>query len=604
MKLHIFSYVLTFFVASSIVTACVSAAVSTSTPTSVPLPASAATDDLLNNNTRSVLTFDDLFSGLSTAPVDDSAFALPADAAMPDHIFEGQLELSGEAINGGFSEVKDILSLTGTADDPRKHLPEFNFEFIQDGSYLIPVQQGLSYTGHAYWNYIVGPGRVWQENGDTGYSRAAFPFALVQRNANCTHNGVMTFLFNNSGISKVRYQVTQETCAYYKVNMWGQLPATYSPYAVANADVYKANHAAEVANRLPTKPIADIAVDFPASKVNISAFGRGVTTSAMTFYGVFINGTNYVSDCLTRFGIYAFCGEMRAPSYSTAKSAFASVALMRLGQVYGSGAYDQLIKNYVPETSSSIGTWAEVTFNNMIDMATGNYRLAGFEEDESSLYMDAFFIAEPYSTKITAAFNFPNKAAPGTLWNYHTSDTFILTSAMNNYLQSQEGSGADIFNMVRDEVYAPINLSAGTMTSLRTDNSSTGAPFGGYGLFWTQDDIAKVAKLLNSDNGMANGVQLLQTDMLADSMQKDATDRGLDTTGRPVFKYNNGFWAKEFTSTDGYTCSFYTPFMSGYGGITVVMMPNGATYYYFSDNEEYSWNSSVNEANKLVPHCL
>lgn len=115
--------------------------------------------------------------------------------------------------------------------------------------------------------------------------------------------------------------------------------------------------------------------------------------------------------------------------------------------------------------------------------------------------------------------------------------------------------------------------------------------------------IAKVAKLLNSDNGMANGVQLLQTDMLADSMQKDATDRGLDTTGRPVFKYNNGFWAKEFTSTDGYTCSFYTPFMSGYGGITVAMMPNGVTYYYFSDNEEYSWSSSVNEANKLVSHC-
>jgi hypothetical protein len=174
---------------------------------------------------------------------------------------------------------------------------------------------------------------------------------------------------------------------------------------------------------------------------------------------------------------------------------------------------------------------------------------------------------------------------------------------MNNYLQAQAGSSSDIFNMVRDEVYVPIKLSAGTMTSLRTDNAATGAPFGGYGLFWTQDDIAKVAKLLNNDNGMSNGAQLLQTDMLADSMQKDPSDRGLDTTGSPVFKYNNAYWAKQFTSADGYTCSFYTPFMSGYGGITVVMMPNGATYYYFSDNEEYSWSSSVNEANKLAPHC-
>ena len=91
--------------------------------------------------------------------------------------------------------------------------------------------------------------------------------------------------------------------------------------------------------------------------------------------------------------------------------------------------------------------------------------------------------------------------------------------------------------------------------------------------------------------------------MLADSMQKNAADRGVDTTGAPVFKYNNGFWAKPYSTADGYTCSFYVPFMSGYGGITVAMAPNGATYYYFSDNEEYSWNNAINETNKLSPMC-
>ena len=39
-----------------------------------------------------------------------------------------------------------------------------------------------------------------------------------------------------------------------------------------------------------------------------------------------------------------------------------------------------------------------------------------------------------------------------------------------------------------------------------------------------------------------------------------------------------------------HSCSFWIPFMSGYGGITVAMAPNGATYYYFSDNEEFSWS--------------
>lgn len=574
-------------------------------PTATPIPGSTVPGDPLTGSgsvTRTLLTYANLTSGSSTAPVDDGAFALPANAAMPLHTFEGSLVLNNEATSGGFSEVRDDYAYTGNGDSPRKHLPEFNFEFVQNGSHLIPVNQGLGITSHAYWNYIIGPGRAWSETGDNGWSRASFPFALVQRNANCTHNGVMTFLFNGSSVSNVRYQITQETCVYYKINMWGQLSAAYSSYAVTNAAAYKANHATEVANRLPTRSIAELATDYPSSGVNTSVFGSGVTAAHMTTYGVVFNGINYVSGCGTRYGQYAYCGVMRVPSYSTAKSAMASMSLMRLGQKYGTGVYNLLIKDYVPEYSSSIGVWTNVTFNYTIDMATGNYRLAGYESDEAGNYMETFFLAEPYSDKIIAAFNFPNKAAPGTFWNYHTSDTFILGRAMQNYLNAQ-GGGGDIFNMLRDEVFVPLNLSKGTLTSLRTDNSATGQAFAGYGLFWTQDDIAKVALLLNNQNGVINGTQILQPDMLADSMQDDASDRGLNTTGTPIFKYNNGFWAKEFTSADGYTCSFYTPFMSGYGGITVVMMPNGATYYYFSDNEEYSWSSSVNEANKLAPHC-
>jgi hypothetical protein len=43
--------------------------------------------------------------------------------------------------------------------------------------------------------------------------------------------------------------------------------------------------------------------------------------------------------------------------------------------------------------------------------------------------------------------------------------------------------------------------------------------------------------------------------------------------------------------------------MSGYGGITVATMPNGATYYCSSDNDEYNWYNAVHEANKLSPYC-
>ena len=52
--------------------------------------------------------------------------------------------------------------------------------------------------------------------------------ALVERNANCVHNGLLTFLFDDSKISQVRYQITHETCEYFQFDMWGQVGATYT----------------------------------------------------------------------------------------------------------------------------------------------------------------------------------------------------------------------------------------------------------------------------------------------------------------------------------------------------------------------------------------
>jgi hypothetical protein len=43
--------------------------------------------------------------------------------------------------------------------------------------------------------------------------------------------------------------------------------------------------------------------------------------------------------------------------------------------------------------------------------------------------------------------------------------------------------------------------------------------------------------------------------------------------------------------------------MSGYGGITVAMAPNGATYYITGDKEEFIWKDQITETNKLSPMC-
>jgi len=369
-----------------------------------------------------------------------------------------------------------------------------------------------------------------------------------------------------------------------------------------------------VANRLPTKPFSALATDYPNSGINIANFTQGFKSPAdITTYGLLINGVHYVSACQTRYGAYAFCGDMRLPSYSTAKSSFAGLAMMWLGQQYGSAVYGRLIRSYVPQYVDG-GDWANVTFDNTADMATGNYISAGNLADESTSQETAFLTAEPYSAKIKDAFTpFPHKAAAGSTWVYQSHATFILTQAMNGYLQQQQGSGADIFNSIRDAVYKPLNMSQGSLSMLRTDNSPAGKPFGSYGLFFIQDDVAKIGRFLNNSGGAINNAQVLDAARLQESLFRAANPSTLGVavpdTGTPVapntFRYHNQFWAKHMTTAEfpQYHCNFWVPFMSGYGGNTVLLLPNGVTYYLFSDGNEFIWYTAVNEINKIAPLC-
>jgi len=476
------------------------------------------------------------------------------------------------------------------------HLPEFDYEFVQWESYLIPVRRGLIITDHPFLNYFIEPGRVWQEKSDQGYSRASFPFAIVWKGSNAIMNGTMTFLFNEDKISKVWYQVTQETTISFSADLWGLVDAEYHPGSVFESEKIKANFAEELKDRFPTKPIESLAEDFPG--VDLSAFGQGVTPDSMTWYGFVINGTNYVGGCQTRYGVYPYCEYMRAPSYSTAKSAFASVALMRLAQKYDPKVAEFLIKDYVPEAADSIGDWTKVTFDNSLDMATGNFETATRMVDEEHWDTDPFWNENYYADKIAAAFNWPHSADPGTTWVYRTFDTFIVTRAMQNYLQIQEGANDDIFEFVVEEIYAPLKMGPGVFSTLRTeDNNWQGQAFGGYGLWWVPDDLAKISTFLNIDHGKINGQQILDPDLLDDALQRDPTDRGVNRDGSG--KYNNAFWADQY----GLACKFWVPHMYGYSGIVVALIPNGTIYYYASDGQEFTTTAAILESQKLIPIC-
>ena len=583
------------------------AAVLTTTLGAAPAPratpiSAVPGDPLLGSGTtvRTLLTAAELAANTApTAPVTNDAFALPADAMKPKHTFEGTLTLNGLATSGGFTAIRDPY---GYASIPAlRHLPPVSVQLVQNGSHLVPVVRGVQYTGSPYWNIAVGAGRAWSEKGDRGQSRASLPFALVERNANCTHNGVLTFLFKKNKVSNVRYQITSETCQYFQFDMWGQVGASYTPGGIVKAKDVRNAYASEVADRMPTRPMSALVTDHPSSGVDLSAFGRGITPSSLSTFGFVYEGVNYVGDCPTRQGAYPFCSQLLLPSYSTAKSAFGGMALMHLAQKYGPEVAEELLQDHIAEASSA--SWGGVTINHALDMTTGNYSSAGYQADEAGPTMSSFFLAESYADKVSAALSYPRKAAPGSIWTYHTSDTFLATRAMDDVLKEREGAGSDIFAMLSDEVLKPAGVGPDSLTTLRTDNTATGAPFGGYGMFWTQDDIAKVARLLIADDGVAGGDQVLHPELLEASLQRDPSDRGITTGGATPFHYNNGFWARDFSSADSaaYASPFSVPFMSGFGGITVALMPNGSSYYVFSDNNEFSWRDVVAESNKLDP---
>jgi CubicO group peptidase (beta-lactamase class C family) len=592
---------------------------------------SQASNSANSDGKRTILTHNQLFTkNAPSAPVDDvAAFALPANAEAATESFEGTLALNDLQNSGNFTALSDVFQIIPDGDSPWKHLPPFRYQFVASGEYLIPAQQGLTITGSSAWNYILGPGRVWREAGDDGYMRASLPFALVQRNQNCVHNGEMAFLYSKTKspkISNVYFQITQETCYPMKFNLWGMAAASYEPADVPRAAELKNEHATELAHRLPTKMLDALMADHPSSGINLAAIPAEYKNPAeITTYGIVLNGVNYSSGCPTRSGEYAFCADMRLPSYSIAKSVFAGVALMRLGQLYGSGVYSELIANYIPKAFIR-GNWEKTTFNNVSDMATGNYNLDGYEADEDSPTMDTFLVDETFDSKLSDAFAFTkNYAPPGTKWIYQSSATFILTQAMNAYLKQRRGGDADIFELVRDDVYKPLQFSAGGLTTIRTGNSPSGAPSGYYGLFFIKDDVAKIAEFLNNSQGQIHGAQILEPSRLNEALYRANTGGagvpilgassgsalGPPKLGRASGvpennrRYAHGFWGRHITPEEfpRYKCDFWISLMAGYGGNIVILLPNGATFYIFSDGREFPWVDAVHEINKLSPTC-
>ena len=186
------------------------------------------------NTQQPALSFETLNTSATPAnPIDNSAFAMPTEAGPPRHEFSGRLELHDESL----SQIDNHFAEWWLPDGQESStIPEFDYEFVQCGDSLLPVQRGRILTDNPYWDLLLHPGRAWSTPFDEGMSRASFPFALTMKAENCVQNGLMTFLYDDDSVSDVRWQITQETCHFHMFDMWGQSAATYHPAVIPESD--------------------------------------------------------------------------------------------------------------------------------------------------------------------------------------------------------------------------------------------------------------------------------------------------------------------------------------------------------------------------------
>ncbi|WJG10104.1 serine hydrolase domain-containing protein [Aliiglaciecola sp. LCG003] len=484
----------------------------------------------------------------------------------------------------------------------REVLPDMVINWAQSElGEIIPDKRHLILSDNPYWDYFVGVGMLWPAQQKNGVRRVSMPFALVEKNENCVHNGVVVFDIDAANKAQhFYYQISSETCAYFKADFWGIGATIQTPEVELDSKQIIASYHHAKQQRLFTRPLRALTDKNP--KLDVENFGlpKAVAATDMSVFGLVIDDVHYVSDCQTRAGLYPFCEQMVLPSYSTAKTLFAGVAMLYLEKQYGD-LFEQPINKWVAQCQGS--NWEGVTFAHLLDMSSGNFDSAGYAVDEASKQKLAFFTAKSNQQRLDFACNhYSRKKPPGSTFVYHTSETYLLGAGLNAYIKEKLGKDADIFNdVLHKQIFQPLGLSQITAVTRRTQDS-TQQPYSGYGLFFSRDDLVRLIRFIGLQANASQQSSLLSSVHLQAGLQQNPENRGL-TTDYAHIRYQHSFWAKKFDKRSGCKIPSWVPFMSGFGGITLALLAHGNSYYYVSDSHQYDWSEAVPELNKLNLIC-
>lgn len=265
----------------------------------------------------------------------------PSAAAGPAHApFFGTLHMS----ECEMATRPSVLTPRQVLGRDTKLLPGAALAFFTHEGDLVPFTQDViriasAGTGHSYWDIIVQPGQVWSEPGDGEWSRAAFPFALVNSIEGETHNGLALFLYKKGQVSHVRFQIVQQTAPFYVKDHFtaaGVASATWTTASTERLEDMTRVYEAALSHPLRMAKWGEL-----ADKVGRSPAGP-----------------------------LPWCDRARFGVWSATKALVNETALLRLAQKFGPGVFELKIADYVPQAAAHSG-WRDVSFEDAIDMATG-----------------------------------------------------------------------------------------------------------------------------------------------------------------------------------------------------------------------------------------
>lgn len=518
--------------------------------------------------------------------LDMSFFARPAWAAEAASPFSGSIS---------FAQTKMLFPLARAHRPAEDRFPGFTVDFVTHDGELIPARRGLIDTrtgSDEGWDVLPGTGRVWKEAEDLAWDRASFPLSLTDRYVGSVRNCVATFVYTADVMSNVYVQCSQETADLDDQQLGdirAMVPAVYAPKAFPDATEIVAAHARSKSRRLPVAPLTAIDVRGELAEY----FDRSHWTNASTSVGaVYLDGTLHVHPPRTRHGLYPYPDDMRHGVYSVTKSLAGALAMFHFAERYGEGLFDEPLADHVPALAGR-PEWAGVTFGHALNMATGT---RGGEALD--LLFNPLMAAASGKDAINAIARLGDgPGGPGESFNYATTNFFVLSWALQSYVEAKEGEGVRYWELLREDVLKPIGAEDLDVLHTREQDASARLPTLGYGARPTLDQAAKIAFLIARE-GEFQGRQLLNRNKVREALGRTPW-RGL-SAGAGGERYRHSFWSNDFATA---RCNVSVSYMEGHGANHIALLPSGALVFRFMDEFDRDFATLVRGVEDLRSSC-